>query len=128
MNNYLLITNNFLQLNYIKNIFNIQSISINDLYEINDSTIIFNSDINFLELKKLLYENNNVINELLLMPLNINNEHLLMTNGIKDFLWVNTEQKLELKLTKHEIYKKIEELGIDSITDEESKILQDVRK
>ena len=128
MNNYLLITNNFLQLNYIKNIFNIQSISINDLYEINDSTIIFNSDINFLELKKLLYENNNVINELLLMPLNINNEHLLMTNGIKDFLWVNTEQKLELKLTKHEIYKKIEELGIDSITDEESKILQDVSK
>jgi hypothetical protein len=48
----------------------------------------------------------------------------LFTNGIKDFLWVNTQQKLDLKLTKEEIYRKIEEFGIDSLTDEESKILQ----
>lgn len=124
--NYLLITSNHLQLHYLESIL-ISNIIVEDKYEINASTLFFNTEATFEDIKQILYKNNNTVNEIFLQPVTIEME-ALFTNGIKDFLWVNTQQNLDLKLTKHEIYRKIEEFGIDSLTDEESKILQDVRK
>lgn len=120
--NYLLITSNHLQLHYLESIL-ISNIIVEDKYEINASTLFFNTESTFEDIKQILYKNNNTVNEIFLQPVTIDME-AIFTNGIKDFLWVNTQQKLDLKLTKEEIYRKIEEFGIDSLTDEESKILQ----
>lgn len=121
--NYILITSNHLQLHYLESIL-YKNIKIDDKYELNSSTIFFNTESTYEEIKTILYNNNNMVNELFLQPVEIEMK-ALFTSGIKDFLWANTKQNFSLKLTKKEIYKKIEEFGIDSITDEESAILQD---
>lgn len=117
---YLLTVNSSLQLKYIENIL---KENINDKFELSDNTLIFNTNKELNDLRDIFYKNNNCINDFFLIEISLDNK-CLMTKNINDFLFVNSNFELFEPLNKESIIKKINNEGIDSLSDEELNIMQ----